>query len=140
MTSLKFVPKKIVLLFLGDVFIILGSYLLAVSLRFGHLSFRLTGHYSPEASLLLTFLFVFYMSELYDLDMGFFNARYIFRHLAGMAFGSMLMALLFFSLPATNSGRIVFATSSALIALGPSSGGSCLPGGWRATRYERNGF
>ncbi len=116
MTFLKFLPKKVVLLFLGDALIILGSYLLALSLRTGHLSLRLTDHYYPEAALLLTYLLIFYIAEFYDMDSGFANARYFFNHLAAMIFGSLIMMLLFFFIPATKYGRSVFLISSVIIA------------------------
>ncbi len=117
MTSLKFVPKKIVFLFFGDVLIIGFAYLLAVSLRLGHLSFHLTGHYAPEAALLLTCLCIFYIADFYDVDSDFANARYLFNHMAGMIFGSLIMMLVFFFIPATNYGRSVFLISGVIIGI-----------------------
>ena len=115
MTFFKFIPKKVLLLFLGDVLIIECAYLLALSLRTGHLSFRLTDHYYPEAALLLTYLLIFYIAEFYDMDSGFANARYFFNHLTGMIFGSLIMMLVFFFIPLTKYGRSVFLASSVII-------------------------
>ena len=120
MTSLRrIIPKKTLLLFLGDVLLIVGAYLLAVPIK------DFTTPYHPASSYhlaeilpLLTFLAVFYLADLYDGELKFASAGYVFRHSAGIAAGGFLLLLVFFLFPRTIVGRRLYFISIVLIGFG----------------------
>ncbi len=101
-------------LFLGDAVIIAGAYLLAVYVRLQGMPIE-TSH--AEFVLLFVYLFVFYLSDFYDTELSFLNLRYIFRHLAGITIGSLIVSLVFFLFPGIRSGRGIFVISSVLIGV-----------------------
>lgn len=114
MSALRFVPKKMFFLVVGDALIITAAYLLALLIRFKEASVELS---ETEFVLLFVYLFVFYFAEFYDWGLHYISVRYVYRHLAGMTMGSMLVLSIFFLVPEFKAGRAVFLISSALIGL-----------------------
>ena len=108
---LKHLPKKMLLLFLGDAILIYLAYIISPSVRFGNITW---GFVQPSFVVLGIYLFIFYLADLYDLNINFKNPKYIFRFLATISVSAVATTVLFFIFPYLKAGRREFFISAAL--------------------------
>ncbi|MBI1920110.1 MAG: sugar transferase [Geobacter sp.] len=110
---LKHVPKKKLLLFAGDIFLI-SQIILFAPLILAWLS----GGNNSGHSLWICFMvgviysIVFYIFDLYEMDMRFKSPKYLFRYFNAMAIATLIIIGILFFLPNSNFGRteILFTT------------------------------
>lgn len=109
---LKYLPKKLLLLFLGDAFLASLSIFLTL---------HVVGHGFQEIPMWtgvlssFVYLFTFYIADLYDLGTSFRGHKYLFKFTAAVAAATILTVSGFFLLPVLNAGRTVFFINAALI-------------------------
>lgn len=115
---LRHIPKNMLLLFLGDALIIVGAFVAANGIWFGAESCEKLASPWSGGAFLAVFVIVFYMIDLYEFDLRFWSARYLFRHLAGVSLAAILLAISFFFVPDVKSGRGVFVISFGLVGAG----------------------
>lgn len=114
MTILKFIPKKLFLLFLGDVFIITSSYSLFSFFWITVSERNLYVSAWPQSLFTVTYIFIYYVSDFYNTEPKFKGIRYLFRHISGVVIATGLLAIIFFFVPDLRFSRGHFLVSSVL--------------------------
>ncbi len=109
----RHLPKKQLLLFLGDAFLITLAHSLSPSIR--HLAFIPPQPSLDGAFLFAVYLFVFYTGDLYDVGITFRAPKYLFRFLGAHSVAPAIVAMGFYLVPALKAGRGIFVISAGLI-------------------------
>ncbi|MBI1920079.1 MAG: sugar transferase [Geobacter sp.] len=114
---LKHLPKKQILLFLGDVFLVAVAYFLSHLMRQG-----VEGYFAEAVSptvflVVFLYLFSFYLCELYDLRVKFGSARYLFRYSAAIVLAMSAEAVTYYLMPDLKNGRGLLLICGILVAL-----------------------
>lgn len=112
---LKYIPKKILLLFLGDVVLIYLAYSMSKSIRFKEFSWE---YYQPSwtgALIVAIYIFTFYIADLYGFGVKFKSTNYLFRFFVAVFAAAGLTAVAFFMFPPLRPGRGVFLINTLLI-------------------------
>lgn len=114
---IKGIPKKVFLLFFGDIFFIAVSYFLALYIRgvrevlFDDLFFL---HYIVIA---LINVFMFYLFDLYDFSIQFSNLKYLFRFLISVLLSFLIVSTVFYFVGYLNAGRGVLLIKTFFIII-----------------------
>ncbi len=115
---LKHLPRKKILLAMGDALLISIAYFASPYLRFG---LFIEEYIQPTllGTLVFTFIYIFtfYMTDLYDFDIPFSSARYLFRYFIGFSVATTAVVIAFYFLPSLKTGRVVFAMTAAKIVV-----------------------
>lgn len=114
---LKYLPKKKILLFAGDVLLISLAFLLAEMIRFRVFTWDLTAYAGTGAIIVAAHLLGFYLADLYNFELSFSTARYAFRFLAAITIVTLALATVFFFLPSMTAGRIIFLLNYIFVGL-----------------------
>lgn len=113
----KHIPRKKVLLFLGDSAIIYGASLFSPFIRLGQGGFQYPHSQFEMGLITFIFLGVFFLSDLYDVNIRFRSARYLFRFMGAVLIASTCTVLAFFFFPELSVGRGIFMVNVALIGI-----------------------
>ena len=114
---IKHIPKKKILLLLGDMVIIGLAYFLSPLIRFGSLSFDVIQFSLSGILVLGIYLLSFYLADLYDTNSNFKSFRYLSKFLATVCIATVILAVLFFLSPSVRTGRGEFLINVILIGL-----------------------
>lgn len=114
---LKQIPKKLVLLFLGDIFLITLSFLYTPSIAKGNITWHIAQPSLGGAIDVLIYLFAFYLADLYDLKVRFNGASYLIRLLTVALIVPGILTVIIFIFPALKSGRGVFILNASFVAI-----------------------
>ena len=114
---IKHIPKKKILLLLGDMFIIGLAYLLSPLIRFRSLSFDVIPPSWSGLLIIEIYLLSFYLADIYDTNSNFKSFRYLSKFLATVCIATVILAVLFFLSPSVRTGRGEFLINVILIGL-----------------------
>lgn len=114
---LKHIPKKMLLLLAGDIFLIYLAFSLAPSIRLGTIMWDIVGLSGTGFVILAAYLLPFYLVDLYDINIRFKSPRYLFKFLAAMGIASGLVAASLFFFPALKYGRGEFLINIGLVGV-----------------------
>ncbi len=90
MLDLKLIPKKKLLLFLGDIFLIPLAYFFSLVIRFGIEDYSLLKPSIGGGFVILCYIFTFYIADLYELDKPVRSIKYIFRFITAIFIASII--------------------------------------------------
>ncbi len=110
--------RNILLLLLGDIVIVSSCYLLSAAMWFGSLNILPFTTVWAEVLFLMVYLLIFYLMDLYNLELIAEHGKYLFRHVIAVATSTAFLALLYFAFPVVKSGRVILTVSTALGGLG----------------------
>lgn len=113
----KHLPKKMLLLFLGDVVLISIAFFLSSSIRFGVHTWNIMSPSWTGVVILTTYLLTFYLADLYDVELSFKKPKYLFRFLVAALVASASVAMLFFFSPGLQPGRGIFLVNAGLVGV-----------------------
>jgi len=111
---LKYIPKKKVLLALGDILLLSLAYFLSPIIRFGVIVVSPLDDLTEWFAVIVIFLFTFYVFDIYDTSSRFFNAKYIFRFAIGIFTAAGMCIVTFFFVHSLAAGRGLFAITAVL--------------------------
>lgn len=114
---LKLIPKKSLLLYLGDFMLILFSFLLAKYLRFGIVDHIYFENAMGAFFISCAYVFVYYLADLYDINESFKNSRYIARFFAANIITAGIVSSMFFFAPSLEHRRGVLLLCTLLVPL-----------------------
>lgn len=114
---IKHLPKKMLLLFLGDAVLISLAYFLSPTIRFGSLAWEFIQPSWSGVLILGIYLLTFYLADLYDFEAKFISPKYLFRFLAAVSIATVSTSVLFFIYPSLNAGRGVFLINAILVGI-----------------------
>lgn len=114
---LKHLPKKLIVLFFGDAFLISLAFFLSPLIRQREIIWSLVEPSWTGGLVLGIYLLTFYLADLYDLELSFKNPKYLSRFLVAILIASVFVAMLFFFSPALRSGRGVFLINAGLVGI-----------------------
>lgn len=117
MLDLRLIPKKKILLFLGDVFLIPLAYFLSLVIRFGVQDYSLLKPSIGGGFVILCYIFTFYIADLYELDRPFQSVKYIFRFITAIFIAGVITLGAFYFFPKLWFGRGIFVISTALVGI-----------------------
>lgn len=117
MLDLRLIPKKKILLFLGDVILIPIAYFLSLVIRFGVENYSLLKPSIGGGFVILCYIFTFYIADLYELDKLFKSIKYIFRFITAIFIAAIITLGAFYFFPKLWFGRGIFVISTALVGL-----------------------
>ncbi|MCX7771056.1 MAG: TIGR03013 family PEP-CTERM/XrtA system glycosyltransferase [Proteobacteria bacterium] len=117
MLDLRLIPKKKILLFLGDVLLIPLAYFLSLVIRFGVSDYSLLKPSIGGGFVILCYIFTFYIADLYELDKPFRSIKYIFRFITAIFIASIITLGAFYFFPKLWFGRGIFVISIILVGL-----------------------
>jgi exopolysaccharide biosynthesis polyprenyl glycosylphosphotransferase len=111
-------PKKSVLLFVGDISIISMAYLAASAVLIG--SFDMHRIITPGRGMLFlsAHLFTFYLIDFYNGELKFKCLKYVLRHVMGAVTAAGLIATVFYLFPALKTGREIFVAGALMTGAG----------------------
>lgn len=115
--NLQQVPKKKILLFLGDVFIIPLSYFLSLLIRFGIRDYNLLKPSLGGVFVIVVYIFMFYLADLYELEQRFSSPKYLFKFFIAIVSSGILTLGAFYFFPKLWFGRGIFVISTVLVGL-----------------------
>ncbi len=115
MTGIKILPKKKLLLFFGDIIPI--AYFLSLVIRFGVKDYSLLKPSLGGLFLVMCYIFIFYIADLYEFDRTFKSVRYIFRFITAIVISAIITLGAFYFIPKLWFGRGVFVISNVLIGV-----------------------
>jgi sugar transferase (PEP-CTERM system associated) len=103
---------KIMLLFAGDVGLIVVSISLAVLIRFGDFRNVIDYYTGTTVFILFAYLISFYIFQLYHLETKFSNPIILTEYIAGVGIASVVIVVIFYILPHWRIGRgLIFINS-----------------------------
>ncbi len=114
---IKGIPKKVFLLFCGDLILIAFAYILALWLRgareilFDDVFFL---HYFAIVSINI---FMFYLFDLYDFSIPFSNLKYLFMFLVSVLLSFLIVSTVFYFFSYLNVGRGVLLIKTLFIVI-----------------------
>lgn len=114
---LNHIPKKKLLLALGDLLLVSSAYFLSPIIRFGVFIFAPADNVEEWVGVLVIYLFTFYLFDLYDTDPKVPRAPYLFRFIIGILTASALYIIVSFFVWSLSTGRGLFAITALLAAL-----------------------
>lgn len=114
---LKHIPKKMLLLLFGDIFLIYLAFFLAPSIRLGTIIWDVMGISWTGFVILAAYLLFFYLADLYDINIRFKSSKYLFKFLAAMGVASGLVAVALFFFPTLKYGRGEFLINIGLVGV-----------------------
>lgn len=114
---LKNLPKKMLLLFFVDALFIYVAFSISPSIRSGAIIWDIAEPSWTAFSILAIYLIVFYLADLYDIELDFKCPKYFFRFLVAGLAASVFVAMLFFFYPALQAGRGVFLINMGLVGI-----------------------
>lgn len=117
MSVFKHLPKKKILLFLGDVILIPIAYFLSLVIRFGIKDYSLLKPSIGGAFVILCYIFTFYIADLYEFDRPFKSVKYIFRFLTAIVISAIITLGAFYFFPKLWFGRGIFVISAFLVGV-----------------------
>lgn len=117
MFNLKLIPKKKLLLFLGDTFLIPLAYFFSLVIRFGVENYSLLKPSIGGGFVILCYIFTFYIADLYELDKPVRSIKYIFRFITAIFIASIITLGAFYFFPRLWFGRGIFVISTTLVGL-----------------------
>jgi sugar transferase (PEP-CTERM system associated) len=113
---LHHIPKKKLLLALGDILFLSAAYFLSPIIRFGVFIFAPADNVEEWVGVLTIYLFTFYLFDLYDTDPKVPRASYLFRFIVGILTASTLYIVTSFFVWSLSTGRGLFAVTALLAA------------------------
>jgi sugar transferase (PEP-CTERM system associated) len=111
---LNYLPKKKILLVLGDAILLSMAYLASPIIRFGVLVVAPLDDVREWLAVIVIYLFTFYIFDLYDTSARFFSAKYIFRFAIGVSAAAGTYIVIFFFFRSLSSGRSLFVITAVL--------------------------
>lgn len=104
---LQYIPKKKILLLVGDVFFITLSMAIDYYLRLGGVD--LLSNFTGASMITITVhIFTFYIFDVYNFKYKFTTLNYFVKLLLAVTIGSVLVALSFYLIPHYQFGRGIF--------------------------------
>jgi len=82
---LSHIPKKKLLLLMGDVLLIYFACVMAPAIRFQILVFEPLMQWREIFTITVTYLLCFYVADFYNFESGFTGIRYAFKYLVTLA-------------------------------------------------------
>ena len=113
----KHIPKKIILLLLGDVILIVLSMACALFIRTGQPINILSYLTGASTFTIMVFCPTFYIFDLYSLNYKFKTLNYLSRFMLAVMVGSIIVAMVFYILPTWQFGRGTFIYKVLFIAV-----------------------
>lgn len=113
---LKYIPKKKILLLVGDTSAIILSFFLAPMVRFGVIFIDFESPWRL-VQILILYLFCFYIADLYNFDVSFKYLGYLFRYIASILIATGIAILCFFFFPRLGLGSGIFAIYVVSVAI-----------------------
>ncbi len=104
----KAIPKRKFILFAGDISIILFSAFLAFILRINEVINFLDIYIGASLIILIVFLCIFYIADLYNLQQNFKSFRGMTKVIVSILVGAILISFLFYFLLPYQYGRGIF--------------------------------
>ncbi|MGD2081279.1 MAG: hypothetical protein PVJ36_09150, partial [Nitrospirota bacterium] len=114
---MRYIPKKALLLFAGDVCLIYAAFFVSTSLGEGGLRWLVLEPSLTGPSILAIYFMSFYLLDLYAFDLGFKSARYLYRFLAANACAAGAVSIAAFFLPYMKTGRGVLLATAVMVAV-----------------------
>ena len=108
---IKHIPKKALLLFLGDVLLFVESYLVSWFIRFGDLNPDPWGIAFTAGAYALTY----YLADLYNFEARSWSARSLARVILAALACSFVLAVSYYLFPRFRAGRGVFLLNAVLV-------------------------
>lgn len=112
-----YIPKKKILLLLGDIALIYLAFILAPVVRFRVFFVDLFQPFREVGLVMTVYLVCYYVADLYSFESRFIYSRYIYRFFAATAIAAAITILLFFFFPKFSLGRGIFVVHALLIAV-----------------------
>jgi exopolysaccharide biosynthesis polyprenyl glycosylphosphotransferase len=106
----KHIPKKKLLLIAGDLFLISLSLFLLPEYNSYHPLWA-------NMVIVLVYIFLFYLFDLYETHINFQSPKYLFRYLSAISIASIFITGIYFFIPTLKSGRKSFLVSTVVIAI-----------------------
>lgn len=113
----KHLPKKILLLFLGDIFLVSLAFFLSQSIQLGTIARDVVKPSWTGFVILTAYLLPFCLAELYDVNVRFKSPKYLFKFFAAMGIASGLISVVFFFFPTLKYGRGEFLINVGFIGI-----------------------
>jgi exopolysaccharide biosynthesis polyprenyl glycosylphosphotransferase len=114
---LNHIPKKKLLLLMGDVLLIYCACVMAPAIRFQIMVFEPLMLWREILTIMTTYLLCLYVADFYNIESGFTGIRYIFKYLATLAIAAGIMLIIFFLFPMLKLGRGVFIVNAISISV-----------------------
>ncbi len=111
------IQKGNLLLFIGDIVLVLAGYYIALTIGagFNALEFRTWQHFFVGIFIPGTYIFMFYLADLYDEEIRAKSLNYIIRFLSAVAIAALVGAAIFLMFPSFESHTLI-SLLSALFA------------------------
>ncbi len=104
----RYIPKKKLLLFFGDMIIVVLSFLTAAYLIAGPALSSEDDFALKAAVITMLMLYTLYVGDLYEDTLRFRSAKYFLRFVFGVGASVFILAVVFFIIPELDPGRRVF--------------------------------
>lgn len=105
------------LLLSGDAALIFIAYVLSVNIRMGGAPLNGTFVLLSGVLVVITYVFVFYLLDLYALERGFRTIKYLFSFLVAASVATLIVPLIFFFLPVLYFGRGIYLINASLVII-----------------------
>lgn len=114
---LKHIPKKKVLLFAGDLFFISQALLIApkIVLWLSPGNNQELGRWVNNILIYVAYIAMFYLIDIYDVDLRFKSAKYTFSYIIANITASLVLIFVYYFIPSIQSGRATFLTNFIFI-------------------------
>jgi len=113
----KQLPRKNLLLFIGDVFLIIISIYLAYLVRLQEYKNVLSVYTGASTFTLSIYCLLFYIADLYNFNYSFKSPSFIFRLFITVTIATSVIGTIFYLLPAWKYGRGLFALAGVFVFL-----------------------
>jgi sugar transferase (PEP-CTERM system associated) len=114
---LEYIPKKKLLLLLGDIFLVVLAYFLAPIFRFRMFLFEPRDVYSSLLALVSIYMLCFYIGDLYGFELRARSSTYLFRFMVTNLVASMIALISILIMPSLSPSVGVFAVAAVLICV-----------------------
>ncbi len=114
---LRHIPKRKIVLLLGDLILIILSMVFAFSIRTGQTINILSYLTGASVFTIMIYCLTFYVFDLYNLDYKFKTTSYLTRLLMAVAVGSIFIAMVFYLLPVWKFSRDIYLLKTVFIAI-----------------------
>ncbi len=111
------IPKKKLILLMGDILLIYCACIVAPAIRFNILVLEPLALWPEILSIMATYLLCFYIADFYNFEAGFTSIRYAFKYLITLCAAFCIMLIIFFLFPMIRLNRVVFVVNAILISI-----------------------
>lgn len=114
---LSYIPKRKIVLLLGDIVLIYLAFIFAPVVRFGVFFIDFVHPFREVGLVMAIYLVCYYVADLYSFESRFIYSRYIYRFFVATAIAAAITIVFFFFFPKLSSGRGIFVVHALLIAV-----------------------